>query len=331
MVRSKRTAFTLVELLVVITIIGMLMALLLPAVGAATEAARAAQCKNRVKQIALAMTGYESRNQAFPGYVDGREVGANQSEVPYSWLVAIMPDMERQDIYDAYDNPSDFQPTQLDFLICPSDPPLQKDTPYTSYVANAGFSAEDAPGCGILHTALPVRSKTGQRKKLIHKRTSLDKIAAGDGATNTILLSENVQASTWSDLSFYDGPQAKIPDEKPDTPPHNVIVWSDVSESNVRQYKINSKQDTGNPWPTTVPPTLVTARPSSEHRGGVNVAFADGHVQFMKDSVDYVVYARLLSPDGKKCDKFLANDHGSHSGHRVRLKHDVIVADGDYK
>ena len=104
MVRFKRTAFTLVELLVVITIIGMLMAILLPAVGAATESARAAQCKNRVKNIALAMANYESRNSGFSGYIDGAE-DREGNTVPFSWLVAVMPDLERQDIYDRWTDP----------------------------------------------------------------------------------------------------------------------------------------------------------------------------------------------------------------------------------
>lgn len=320
MVRSRRTAFTLVELLVVITIIGMLMAILLPAVGAATESARAAQCKNRVKQIALAMQGYESRNQAFPGYVDGREIGSKA--VPYSWLVALMPDMERQDIYDQYGR-SDFEPPRLDFLVCPSDPPLSQQMQDTSYVANAGFSEEDASGCGILHRAFPLRSSKG--KKLIHQQTSLDKISAGDGASNTILISENIQARQWHDLPFAGELTEEIPGEK-EGAPFNVIVWSDIdqSEPDFDAYKINSS------FPPNAESRVQNARPSSEHRGGVNVAFADGHVQFLKDTVEYSVYARLLSTDGKKCHKFLKTPHNGHK-HKVRIDHRVIVSDADYK
>ena len=230
MVRSKQAAFTLVELLVVITIIGMLMAILLPAVGAATESARAAQCKNRVKQIALAMQSYEARTGAFPGYSDGRE--ERSGLITYSWTVAIMPDMERQDIYDQYQSLP--ERPYLDFLVCPSDPPLKKVS-LTSYVANAGLDELDAPGCGALHTALPLRNKKG--RKVIHQQTSMDKLT--DGASNTILISENVQASRWDVVPFLtDSPSDVIPAEKKanSTPPGNVMLWSNRHAS-----VINSK------------------------------------------------------------------------------------------
>lgn len=326
MVRSKRTAFTLVELLVVISIIGMLMAILLPAVGAATESARAAQCKNRVKQLGLAMAGFESRQQSFPGYVDGIERG--NEAVPHSWLVSIMPEMERQDVYDQYGN-SNFEAPFLDFLVCPSDPPLTKG-PLTSYVVNAGFAERDAAGCGVAHTAWPVRASNG--KKVIHQKTSLDKISAGDGASTTILLSENIQAKSWGPstrstpendyISFFNqsASATEIPAVKNGVPA-NVIVYHNDRDPG-EAFKVNSKfDDRGNPWSPTANPTLVNARPSSEHRGGVNVAFADGHVEFLKEDIQYDVYARLLSPDGKKCNKSIGGG----------IDHTVILSDTDYK
>jgi len=117
----KQRAFTLVELLVVITIISMLMALLLPAVQAAREAARRAQCMNRQGQIAKAMLNYESGKKRFPGYVEylgqrdqtGQPVAPVKDAPPQvldpdlipmetndvSWVVVLLPFLEREDLW----------------------------------------------------------------------------------------------------------------------------------------------------------------------------------------------------------------------------------------
>jgi prepilin-type N-terminal cleavage/methylation domain-containing protein len=103
--RSTRHGFTLVELLVVITIIGILIALLLPAVQAAREAARRAQCANNLKQIGLAMLQHEEKNQFFPsggwGYMwvgdPDRGLGKDQ---PGGWVYQILPYLEQQAIFD---------------------------------------------------------------------------------------------------------------------------------------------------------------------------------------------------------------------------------------
>ena len=73
-------------------------------------------------------------------------------------------------------------------------------------------------------------------------------------------------------------------------------------------------------------PTAIAqlARPSSEHNGGVNAAFADGHVVFLKDDIDYQVYARLMSPDGKKCEKEFYKASG---GKASNIDHRIPVSD----
>ena len=110
--RKKIRAFTLVELLVVIAIIGVLVSLLLPAVNAAREAARRAQCANNMRQVGLAVINYESANKVIPpsyGFPNPNEPydnpqGPSQARTCQGWLVTAMPFMEEQALYDQFQN-----------------------------------------------------------------------------------------------------------------------------------------------------------------------------------------------------------------------------------
>ncbi len=117
----SRKAFTLVELLVVITIIGMLVALLLPAVNAVRESGRRAKCANRQRQLSLAAISYETTYRRFPGYVN--ELGEEKIEV--SWVVVLLPYLERNDLYRKWESNAKEEQRRvtLAFMICPSNPP----------------------------------------------------------------------------------------------------------------------------------------------------------------------------------------------------------------
>ena len=128
---NQKSAFTLVELLVVIAIIGILIALLLPAVQAAREAARRMQCSNNLRQIGLALHGYHESNKTFP---PGAFIfGPGWIERRGSILIRLLPYLEQQALFDAFDFsvgtdgqtfPSSSQKigsTIVPTYVCPSD------------------------------------------------------------------------------------------------------------------------------------------------------------------------------------------------------------------
>ncbi|WP_428305691.1 DUF1559 domain-containing protein [Lacipirellula sp.] len=123
--RRRSDAFTLVELLVVIAIIGVLVALLLPAVQAAREAARRSQCTNNLKQVGIALHNYESGKGALPA-----GAGYDRTEPKGTWVVAIAPYLEQTALFTRYDfkKYSDQSPNlelaaslTIPSLVCPSD------------------------------------------------------------------------------------------------------------------------------------------------------------------------------------------------------------------
>ena len=149
--QKPRSAFTLVELLVVITIIGILIALLLPAVQAAREAARRLQCTNNMKQIGLALHNYQSTHQCFPPAVLwGNHTQAQNTQAKHhTWLTLILPYLEQQPLWESVDFnlPAWGQRivgVALASLRCPSDtsllnPSETHNIAVTNYIASEGM------------------------------------------------------------------------------------------------------------------------------------------------------------------------------------------------
>src|SRR5262245_53908135 len=106
--RNHARGITLIELLVVISIIGLLASLLLPAIQQARESAQAAQCKNNLRQLSLAMHNYHDRHRAFPPslVVDYKRFEDRLWPWPYgwwSWHAFLLPDLEQTALYSQID------------------------------------------------------------------------------------------------------------------------------------------------------------------------------------------------------------------------------------
>ena len=134
---TPRSGFTLVELLVVIAIIGVLVALLLPAIQAAREAARRSQCQNNIKNAALAVLNFESARNITPEgmtFLKAEEVNIGAlGRFDANWIINVLPYLEEQALYDLFDlkrrindvaNSRNYnvRGTTIASLLCPSDP-----------------------------------------------------------------------------------------------------------------------------------------------------------------------------------------------------------------
>ena len=209
---SKQKAFTLVELLVVIAIIGILIALLLPAVQAAREAARRIQCSNNLKQMGLAMHNYAGSHRTFPS-------GANGNWC-YSIFVHLLPYMEQKDLYDRIDftiastnTSEDIRYKLIPAFVCPSfslEPVL--DHPSASYkrggictyqgVGGAYYSTDDGDstttvkGDSSIYGFMPDNGMFGwNMNRRIGEIT--------DGLSNTLAIGEFSLTNEENDLEYY--------------------------------------------------------------------------------------------------------------------------------
>jgi prepilin-type N-terminal cleavage/methylation domain-containing protein len=231
--RRSRLGFTLVELLVVIAIIGILVALLLPAIQAAREAARRSQCQNNLKQLSLGMLNYENTNKGFPPmalcwtqaeynnrYPVGRPANASYYD-DYSWFTFVAPYIEEQAYYDlidftrSYSDATNRRARDIPIQIhaCPSDLGLQRnewasDTYArwrSNYVVNAGNTCYGQYGIRIGALDFPFLGAPFRPRK----PTKLSKIT--DGLANTLMMSELLVVPEYSqDALNWGGPISDV-------------------------------------------------------------------------------------------------------------------------
>lgn len=311
----RRLGFTLVELLVVIAIIGILIALLLPAVQAAREAARRSQCTNNLKQIGLAMHNYHDTYKSLP---HGAHAGWG-----HDWALCILPFMEQQAVYDLCPTPWNdsgawtgtdarslgliaIARQPLDVFKCPSEPADVReprdvngltDRAIGSYLGNAGGDVTNdsqtamQAGNGVLRPA---------RYNINHTTTNPDPptrfAAIIDGLANTLLVAES---------------------------PYSVD-YDAIDDCNVcdRYLFYHMNYDSGNgsdfsenlgsafyPINVAFSKDLVTYPRNSDareiafgswHPGGCNAALCDGSVRFASETMDLTIWRAVASRNGKE-------------------------------
>jgi prepilin-type N-terminal cleavage/methylation domain-containing protein/prepilin-type processing-associated H-X9-DG protein len=296
--RSFR-GFTLIELLVVIAVITILIGLLLPAVQAAREAARRAQCANNLKQIGLAMHSYHIVQNTFPpGYITAVVNDPTMPEIGpgWSWGVMILSQLEQQPLYQSVNfnlqitDPGSLTartPT-LAVFVCPSNvgsgpivpsnltgARLVTDVSAGQYVASAGqLEPGEFPGSnnGVFYR----NSQNGLRD-------------ITDGSSTTLMVGErsrNIADATWV---------GAVPIWQLCTNPNWV-----VQECGPPSTMVVSHTGTAATGPIYVPNSKSSMVDDywSLHPGGCNFLFCDGSVRFIKESVDPNVFSYLSTRAG---------------------------------
>ncbi len=312
---TRRVAFTLIELLVVIAIIGVLIALLLPAVQKVREAAMSLKCRNNMKQLGIGLTAYHDVHNVYP---DGSYC-TNTNLCYQNWAISILPYIEQNSLYTLFDfangsktneNQSPAALTQLvATFVCPTDPSAYKPMiPYagpgqskkkeympSNYKGVQGVSELDhywdrydnsgwlvdkgwMDKRGVLHVSRPLK---GLKAEAIRHIT--------DGTTNTIVVGEYTTLTGASHRAFW---------------AYTYWEWSLSSVS------------PGRPW-TLLPDydecAAIDQKPenggngnhspckrgwSSLHTAGINFLFCDGSVKLINRNVDTFVLGGLATVSG---------------------------------
>jgi len=294
---GRRNAFTLIEMLVVICIIAILVALLLPAVQQAREAARRTQCQNNLVQLAIGLHNYQASFSCLPPGVVSESGPIRNIEEGYhmSWIVQTLPMLDQgplfqqidfsQGAYGAYNSTAGA--AQLPTFMCPSDKRWQKGGIVISNYAGV-TGGENVP----IDT---------NNSGLFFLNSSISAKQIRDGASNTIMVGERRADDTpATDLGWMSGTSATL--RNTGLTINNATPWT----WNTAGRAAGDESGTDESQPTDTPgPDYATGGFSSPHVGGSQVALADGSVRFISENIDVKVYQNLGNrEDGEMMDEF---------------------------
>ncbi|HTN77868.1 MAG TPA: DUF1559 domain-containing protein [Pirellulaceae bacterium] len=302
--RRLRAAFTLVELLVVIAIIGILVALLLPAVQSAREAARRMQCSNNMRQSALAMHNHHGALNILPRGCAGVSPYWGQG----SWMITLLPYLEQQALREMYydygkaggrnyyhkDNIQGASGKQIPNFLCPSDQKNTKGWPlngdgsvsYNNYVVNFGNTG--------VNESIDWQVKTYSGFTFAGAPFSCAETTFGDirdGTSNTLLISEliigqrkDLRGNTWWGTGSGFMTSLRPNDVNPDRSWSNAD-WCDANAPNPPCAFLSGA-------------FVFAAR--SRHTGGVNAGLCDGSVRFVSENVGGTIWHDLGTSQGRE-------------------------------
>lgn len=330
---TKRSrGFTLIELLVVIAIIGVLIALLLPAVQSAREAARRAQCTNNLKQIGLACHNYVDAMGSFPAnlYLHPNYATSTYSWNNSSWLVFLLPYMEQRAVYNAVNfnimwgttrlgnwnamylgtQNTTVRQTVLSSLLCPSDSSNAQDTSNADEISGQTAAGTSYVG-NVGDNCLACNTGSGQVTFCASQGYNCRGAQLGDPTSTTV----PPQPGTGSGIfwrqcngvtlaAITDGTSATFLAGEQIM---RVTLWNAWVEAN------QSVGSTAIPLNYLHPDAIITSSGSSrrssgadargqwtwwysfrsQHPGGANFAMADGSVRFIKQTISMPIYQAL--------------------------------------
>jgi prepilin-type N-terminal cleavage/methylation domain-containing protein/prepilin-type processing-associated H-X9-DG protein len=336
--RTRRSAFTLIELLVVIAIIAVLIALLLPAVQAAREAGRRAQCINNLKQIGLAIHNYLSTYQVLP-FGKGPSYAASVPATPvyarWSCNSQLLQYLEQGNLFNAinfslppetpgmagavpfmppYQNPNRENATacrtQVNTFLCPSDlPPLSEWPGGNNYLGNQSTWA-----CDLSENNQSTIAPNEVPRGVFYFNSAVKLADITDGTSQTAFYSEKIkgqgQPNTRTDLfiftnqtsldATYNACRILPPTALPLTS-RQGMSWV-MGEMCCTSYNHvagpNDKSCAAPNFPGSMANMAMQVPPSSYHPGGANMLFGDGTVRFVKNSIDLFTWRAIGTRNG---------------------------------
>ncbi|MFN0018383.1 MAG: DUF1559 domain-containing protein [Pirellulaceae bacterium] len=312
---SRRRGFTLVELLVVIAIIGVLVALLLPAVQFAREAARRTQCANNLHQLVIAAHSFHDVKNKLPSSV--RPAGL--TPLPrVAGLTFLLPWLERSDLYDKYDQTANWfdavnlplTQTKVPTFQCPSSPDFARrdgipDVPsaWTQLVAVTDYS----PTIGVDRRLFTLGYADQFGDGILPKNQEPRLADVTDGLSNTIMYAESAgRPYVWRKrLKFGTLPTNRVNGGGWSRPASEFSVdgstYDGLSTPGPCPFNCTNGEDFGSsPFPIPYYGSEGNAEAYSFHPGGMMVSLGDGSTRFLSESIPMKEFARLVTRGGNE-------------------------------